>query len=313
MRRRSRLALLVLIPVWSLLGAGAAIARAAGGHPAARTHAARAAHAASARPNGNPFASAALRRWLRGRDGRITAAVYDIDTGREYLYQPQYAEKTASTVKVDILATALHQAQLAHHPLPANEAAAAVPMITQSDNDAASDLYDDIGGWSAIGPFDESIGMTRTTPNDEGYFGETFTTAADQITLLKQIMLPGGELSPASRRYEYELMRHVIPSQRWGITGGVPAGARVAIKNGWLPETTGWHVNSIGRVQGDDRDYLIAVYTEWDPSWDYGIDSIEQVAAAAWKAMGVKHGASAQFYSPSAASDARPGASARRG
>jgi beta-lactamase class A len=280
MSRRALCAAIVLIEAGAIFGA-AAIARAAG----ARRHA-------------NPFASVALRTWLGGRQGRITAAVYDIQTGQEYLYNPQYAMKTASTVKVDILATALHQAQVEHRPLPGNEAAAAVPMITQSDNAAAEHLYNDIGGWKAIGPFDESIGMTRTTPNPEGYFGETFTTAADQITLLKQIMLPGGELSPASRRYEYELMRHVIPSQRWGITGGVPPDAQVAIKNGWLPESTGWHVNSIGRVQGHNRNYLIAVYTEWDPSWAYGIDSIEHVAAAAWKAMGVKRGASAHYYAP---------------
>jgi beta-lactamase class A len=254
--------------------------------------------AAAPAPSHNPFASSTLRAWVAHRDGRATAAVYDMETGQEFLLHPQYAMKTASTVKVDILATALHQAQVAGHPLPANEAAAAVPMITQSDNNAAANLYDDIGGWSAIGPFDASIGMTRTTPNPEGYFGETFTTAADQITLLKQIMLPGGELSPASRKYEYELMRHVIPSQRWGITGGVPSTARVAIKNGWLPETTGWHVNSIGRVQGDGRNYLIAVYTEWDPSWNYGIATIEHVAAAAWRAMGVPQGARSQHYGP---------------
>jgi beta-lactamase class A len=239
-------------------------------------------------PTNNPFASRALQTWLANRQGRITAAVYDIKTKQEYLYKPQYAEKTASTIKVDILATALHQAQEHHEPLPADEVEAAVPMITESDNDAAEDLYNDIGGWAAIGPFDKSIGMTRTTPNDEGYFGETYTTAADQITLLEQVMLPGGELSLSSREYEYELMLHVIPSQRWGITGGVPSNARVAIKNGWLPETSGWHVNSIGRVQGDGRDYLIAVYTEWNTSWDYGIDTIQHVAAAAWKAMGVK-------------------------
>ena len=171
-------------------------------------------------------------------------------------------------------------------------------MITQSDNNAAANLYDDIGGWNAIGPFDASIGMTHTTPNAQGYFGETYTSAADQITLLKQVMLPGGELSVASRRYEYELMRHVIASQRWGITGGVPADATVAIKNGWLPETSGWHVNSIGRVQGDHRDYLIAVYTSFDSSWAYGIDTIQHIAAAAWRAMGVEQGASSQHYGP---------------
>jgi beta-lactamase class A len=246
----------------------------------------------------NPFAGKALQSWLAGRQGEITAAVYDIETGQEYLLNPQDTEKTASTIKVDILATALHLAQLQHHPLPANEAAAAVPMITQSDNDAAEDLYDDIGGWNAIGPFDKSIGMTHTTPNDQGYFGETYTSAADQIALLKQVMLPGGELSTSSRQYEYELMLHVISSQRWGITGGVPSNATVAIKNGWLPESSGWHVNSIGRVHGDGRDYLIAVYTSFDSSWAYGIDTIERIAASAWQAMGVKQGAGAQHYGP---------------
>jgi beta-lactamase class A len=275
-----RRALLALVTAGALSGLGATVA------------------AATPAPSHDPFAAATLRSWVGHRQGRATAAVYDIQTGQEFLYHPQYAMKTASTVKADILATALHQAQVAGHPLPADEAAAAVPMITQSDNGAAERLYDDIGGWNAIGPFDKSIGMTRTTPNPEGYFGETFTTAADQITLLKQIMLPGGELSPASRRYEYELMRHVIPSQRWGITGGVAANAQVAIKNGWLPETTGWHVNSIGRVQGDGRNYLIAVYTEWDPSWDYGIATIQHIAAAAWRAMGVPQGAAAQHYGP---------------
>jgi beta-lactamase class A len=254
------------------------------------------AHASTAA--NDPFAGTALRSWLAGRQGEITAAVYDIETGQEYLLNPQDTEKTASTIKVDILATALHLAQLQHRPLPANEAAAAVPMITQSDNDAAEDLYDDIGGWNAIGPFDAAIGMTHTTPNDQGYFGETYTSAADQITLLKQVMLPGGELSAASRTYEYELMRHVISSQRWGITGGVPASATVAIKNGWLPETSGWHVNSIGRVEGDGRDYLIAVYTSFDSSWAYGIDTIEHIAAAAWQAMGVEQGAASQYYGP---------------
>ena len=252
---------------------------------------------ASAAAN-NPFAGRALRSWLAGRQGELTAGVYDIETGQEYLLNPQDAEKTASTIKVDILATALHLAQLQHHPLPANEAAAAVPMITQSDNDAAANLYDDIGGWNAIGPFNASIGMTHTTPNAQGYFGETYTSAADQITLLKQVMLPGGELSLASRHYEYELMRHVIDSQRWGITGGVPSTATVEIKNGWLPESSGWHVDSIGRVEGDDRDYLIAVYTSFDASWAYGIDTIQQIAAVAWRAMGVEQGAKSQHYGP---------------
>jgi beta-lactamase class A len=282
-RRRLLIGLVVLAQAWIALVLGTAGAQASTG-PAAAAN--------------NPFAAKTLQAWLAGRQGEITAGVYDIETGQEYLLNPQDAEKTASTVKVDILATALHLAQERHQPLPGDEAAAAVPMITQSDNNAALDLYNDIGGWSSIGPFDASIGMTHTTPNAQGYFGETYTTAADQLTLLKQVMLPGGELSASSREYEYELMLHVIPSQRWGITGGVPSSATVAIKNGWLPESSGWHVNSIGRVDGDGRDYLIAVYTSFDSSWDYGIDTIQQIAAAAWQAMGIEQGAGSQYYGP---------------
>lgn len=299
MSRKRALGVLFLVSVCATFAAAAAVAHSPapmrGVRAAATVADGSGSSGRSARhPAGNPFASAALQKWLANRHGRVTAAVYDIQTGKEYRYKPQYREKTASTIKIDILATALHLAQQQHrHGLPANEAAAAVPMITESDNDAAIDLYDDIGGWNPIGTFNKSIGMTRTVPNPEGYFGETYTTANDQITLLKQIMLPGGELSIASRKYEYELMRHVIPSQRWGITGGVPSTARVAIKNGWLPETSGWHVNSVGRVQGDGRNYLIAVYTEWNTSWDYGIDTIEHVAAATWKAMGDHHSGAA--------------------
>jgi beta-lactamase class A len=291
-RRRPLIGFVVLAQAWLALALAAAGAHASTGHAPAVN---------------NPFAGKALQGWLAGRQGEITAAVYDIETGQEYLLNPQDTEKTASTIKVDILATALHLAQLAHHPLPAAEAATAVPMITQSDNNAAEDLYDDIGGWNAIGPFDKSIGMTHTTPNAQGYFGETYTSAADQIALLKQVMLPGGELSTSSRQYEYELMLHVIASQRWGITGGVPSSATVAIKNGWLPESSGWHVNSIGRVQGDGRDYLIAVYTSFDSSWAYGIDTIERIAATAWQAMGVEQGAGSQYYGPKPAKTSATG------
>ncbi len=227
----------------------------------------------------NPLAVPGLGEYLAHRPD-VTAAVYNVLTGREYLYRPGVQENTASIVKADILATMLHEDQQANHGPTPGQTALAIPMITQSDNDAASSLYAAVGGPGAVAGFDRSIGMDDTTPNPA--FGLTLTTAADQITLLRQIMLPGGLLTPPSRTYEFTLMHDVIPSQRWGITGGVPSSARVAIKNGWLPETGGWHVNSIGSVLGSGRDYLIAVLTSYNPSWDYGIDTIDHVAAAAW-------------------------------
>jgi hypothetical protein len=51
-------------------------------------------------------------------------------------------------------------------------------------------------------------------------------------------------------------MERVTPGQAGGISGGVPPGVTVALKNGWLPlDGNGdWQVNSIGWVIGDGRD-----------------------------------------------------------
>ena len=83
-------------------------------------------------------------------------------------------------------------------------------------------------------------------------------------------------------------MEHITPSEAWGISAGVPAGAKLALKNGWLPlniSDTDWQVNSIGWVDGTGRNYLIAVLSTGNPSEQYGIDSIEHLSAAVWQAM----------------------------
>jgi hypothetical protein len=233
----------------------------------------------------NPFAQRAVRRYLSHRVANVTAAVYDVRTDVSYLYRPRVHEQTASVVKVDVLATLLHQAQSRGQGLSAAETGLAPPMIELSDNDAAQQMWDLAGGAGGIGQFDQSIGMTQTAPNVNGYFGLTWTTAPDQIRLLRQVMLPGGVLDRSSRNYEYELMLNVIPSQRWGVSAGVPAGARVALKNGWLPKQSGWQVNSIGSIVGSGRRYLIAVLTDDDPSLDYGIATIQHLSASTWQAL----------------------------
>ncbi|MGH3164897.1 MAG: serine hydrolase, partial [Trebonia sp.] len=76
---------------------------------------------------------------------------------------------------------------------------------------------------------------------------------------------------------------------RWGVSSGVPSGATVALKNGWLPlnaASTDWQVNSVGWVSGDGRDYLIAVLTTGNPTEQYGISTIDALSARAWSALG---------------------------
>ena len=230
----------------------------------------------------NPFANPALRAYLRRRGGNVTAAAYDVNSGATYVYRPGVREQTASIIKVDILATLLHETQ-ARGGLSGGQMAVAQGMIEASDNDDATTLWDEAGGAPAVQAFDDEAGMDQTTANSA--WGLTTTTPLDQLKLLRLVMLPNDLLDPASRDYEYELMRHIIPFDTWGVSAGLGAGATVAFKNGWLPVSAGWQVNSIGQVVGSGRHYLIAVMTNEQPTEDYGIGTIEAISAATWQAL----------------------------
>jgi hypothetical protein len=41
----------------------------------------------------------------------------------------------------------------------------------------------------------------------------------------------------------------------------------------------------VGWISGSGRDYLIAVLTTGNPTEQYGIDTIDQLAAMVWNAM----------------------------
>ncbi len=239
----------------------------------------------------DPFRQPALRAYLAHRSGQVSAAVYDITRGVTYLYRPNVREQTASIMKVDILATLLHERQRSGAGLTSAQQSLAQDMIEDSDNDDAQKLWDEEGGSTAVDAFDAQAGMDQTTPDAAGYWGLSWTTARDQVKLLRRVMTPNHLLDFRSRAYEYELMRHVVASQRWGVSAGVGGDATVALKNGWLPLHRGdWQVNSIGKVAGSRHRYLIAVLTSGQPTEGYGIAIIQRISAATWRALGTRSG-----------------------
>jgi beta-lactamase class A len=205
---------------------------------------------------------------------------------------PGLHEYTASIVKVQIMGAALNQAEAAGRPLPPAQAALMGPMIESSDNDAATTLLADVGGPSALARFDEAAGMTETQPStlalipgtDLPGWGLTRTTARDEVVLVARFAYPGQVLDDASREYGLSLMEHVEANQDWGVSGGVPAGTTIALKNGWLPVgSSGWQVDSIGWVRGHGRDYVLAVLAAGNPTEEYGIGTIESIARAVYQ------------------------------
>jgi hypothetical protein len=235
------------------------------------------------KPPLGPFVTAAMRTFLATRSGDITAAVYNVKSRRLFIYRPGALGDDASIAKVDILATALYEAQEHGTTLSATQQELATEAIEESDNDAAEDLWEDDGGNAGIAAFNAKVGMTQTILDPEGAWGLYESTARDQIRLLEHVVLPNHVLSYASRAYELALMHRIDPEQDWGVSAGVLSPATVALKNGWLPVGPGWEINSIGAVTGRYRDYLIAVLTSDDPSMEYGVETIEGISALVWK------------------------------
>jgi hypothetical protein len=231
------------------------------------------------------FDAPAVAAYLSATPSDVTAAVYDDVTGVTSVYRPGVAQDTASIMKVDILATLLAQGQADGQGLTPADESLAVPMIELSDNDDAQDLWDSEGGATAVGAFDAKAGLTQTDPDAAGYWGLSTTTAADQVQLVRTVAYPNAILTPASQAYELNLMEHLDPSQSWGVSAGVVAGSTVALKNGWLPlDSGGWQVNSIGYVDGQGRDYVIAVLTT-DATEADGINFIQGLSGLIWQEL----------------------------
>jgi beta-lactamase class A len=221
--------------------------------------------------------SADIQGALLGRDDDHAVAVYDTVTGVSCYADSDTHFSSASIVKAIILAALLRWHEQTGTPLSSWENDEATLMITQSDNDAATDLWDEVG-MRRLQNFLDLAKMGQTRLGEDGYWGLTQVTAHDELLLLELLTRPNPVLTAASRAYQLGLMARVISSQRWGTPAGAPSGVTVHVKNGWLPDGSGWHVNSIGAFTGEDRNYLIAVLTDENASEQEGIDTIEAVA-----------------------------------
>jgi len=234
-------------------------------------------------PPPNPFHTVAVSRFLAGRTNDVTAALCDLRTGRIYTYNPDVPMPTASMVKIDILAALLHHAEATGVPLTSADRQLAAAMVEDSDNNAATTLFNELGGPAALTSFNRALGMAHTTT--QWNWGATLTTPYDEIALLRTIVLPNNVLDDLDRRYEMSLMEHVVTYQRFGVGQGAAATALVGLKNGWFPYDSGWGINSAGFVLVGNTEYLVAIQTADNPNEQYGRDSVSTLARLLWRAQ----------------------------
>lgn len=282
----------------ALLSAGLALVLPASAAVAAPVQAARAAAIEPAGPRVSCVAAShvndkravrmahAIANAIAGRASTI--GLEETDSGRRITctYHATWHFYAASAIKATILGALLRKAQEQHRSLTRKEKRLASLMITQSNNDAATALWNDVG-FSHMQHFLRVGKMSETKLNQA--WGLSLLTAHDETLLLALLDGPNRILSLASRVYAQYLMSHVISSQRWGVPAGAPSGVTVHVKNGWLPYpvSDNWEINSIGffTSRHPQRVYTIAVLTHANPTMAYGIDTVEDAAIAIHRAL----------------------------
>lgn len=273
---RAMRAILVAMAM-ALLGAAAATTPAAAtgagpGRPTSGRAPGRAATCAES-PFTPAFDQEVRRRWPANR---ISAAVYDSRTGCQYRYRSALRITTASVLKIEIMAGVLLRAQRAGRPISASERALIGPMIRTSDDPSANALWSSLGGTAAMARLERELGLSDTVATSP--WGLTSTSAADRNELLRQLVLgQWGPFSAATRATARSFLLDVTPSQRWGITSGVPTSWKVPLKNGFFPaRCCGWRTNSSGVVERPDGSAYVA--TILSDGWRTEAAGIEAVA-----------------------------------
>jgi beta-lactamase class A len=214
---------------------------------------------------------------LPNRSAVMNAVVYDVTHGRYFTYGTPGQFIVASSMKVPIMFTFLDMIERQGRGPTAREMGLLTTMIENSNNASASALYyGEIGGAAGVTRFMQRIGVSGLYPNPSAW-GYSRISPQTMVSLLIDLY-EGSILTRHDRQLAFYLMEHVEADQRAGVGDTAPAGATVALKDGWVPGPDGlWAVNSSGIVMTSRETYIIAVYTQEEPSLGAGLTVIRQI------------------------------------
>jgi beta-lactamase class A len=217
-----------------------------------------------------PEAMRSAWRYARNRGGIVSFSAVD-SQGRLRSREGARAFPAASVVKAMVLAAELNRLARSGTPLDDNTASTLEAMITYSDNAAADLIFARVGdaGLEAIA---KRAGMEGFEIS--GYWGNAQITADDMARFFADL---GGMFEPRHRDYGRELLASVISSQSWGIPVAAGNDWAVRFKGGWLPDKA--LVHQAAELRGGGLGLSLAILTDEQPSFDYGIETIEGIAA----------------------------------
>jgi Beta-lactamase enzyme family len=214
---------------------------------------------------------AAAAAYAHSRAGDIAFAVRT--DHRFYGYRANHVEWSASVVKAMLMVAYLDMPSVAHRPVNAHDNDLLIPMITQSDNNAATAVIG-IVGLSGLRALAARVGMKSFEPVLP-IWGETHITADDQTKFFYSI---DSFIAPLHRRYGMHLLASITPSQRWGIGEVTPRGWTPYFKGGW-GSGTGLIDHQVVLLKRGCARTSIAVLTMNDGSHAYGKETLKGMFA----------------------------------
>jgi len=225
---------------------------------------------------------------VAGTEGDIGIAVATLDPSAGY-YEAKgdQAFHAASVVKVAIMLVFLDRLTAEGRDVNDEERELLEAMVTLSDNDAATDLWNRVGAGAGVAAYFSDNGIDGFTPDPEERWGLSYLTPKAVAILLSRLV-EGRLLDEPQQRLAMDLMMDVAPSQRWGIADAVQdEGTLVGNKNGWYHDEEGWDVHSAAFIsrEGPPRLYVLAVMTNNQPTLEAGVELIEAVARLIHEAL----------------------------
>jgi beta-lactamase class A len=212
----------------------------------------------------------AARAYAAGRAGDVSFAVRT--ERRAWSWRGTTAYRSASVVKAMLLVAYLRRADVRKRDLQGSERALLDPMVRRSDNRAANAIHARVG-LPALSALARRAGMRQFVPHP--VWGGTTITADDQARLFLRI----DRLVPRRHReYAMQLLRTVVPEQRWGIARAVPRGWEIAFKGGWGRGVTRQVDHQAALLTNTGLRVSIAVLTADNPGDGYGAATLQGVA-----------------------------------
>lgn len=199
--------------------------------------------------------------YARSRRGDIAFAVRT--DGRFWGYRPNHVEWSASVVKAMLMVAYLDQPSVARRALNGYDRSLLWPMITESDNNAADQVYVTVGP-GALYALARRIGLASFST--QPVWGRTTITASGQTKFFLHI---DRYVTPLHRRYAMLLLSSIVSYERWGIGQVAPRGWTVYFKGGW-GSGTGLLDHQVALIKRGCARVSIAVLSMYDGSHAYG-------------------------------------------